>query len=69
MKVLLVMIGWGILLVLCWPVAVLALVLWPVVWLLSIPFRIVGIAVEAFLRLLKSILFLPARLLGYRPGQ
>jgi len=67
MKVLLVMIGWGILLVLCWPIAVLALLLWPVVWLLSIPFRIVGFAVEAFLRLLKSILFLPGRVLGYRP--
>jgi hypothetical protein len=58
-----------VLLVLCWPLALLALVVWPVVWLLSILFRIVGIAVEAFLSLLKSILFLPARVLGYRPGQ
>ena len=41
-------------------------ILWPIVWLLSIPFRVVGIAAEAFLALLKSILFLPARLLGHR---
>ena len=68
MKVLLVLILWAILLVLCWPVAVLALVLWPVVWLLSIPFRIVGIAANALLALLKRILFFPARVLGYRAG-
>jgi hypothetical protein len=54
------------LLVLCWPIALLALILWPFVWLLSIPFRIVGIAAEAFIALLKAILFLPARLLGHR---
>jgi hypothetical protein len=57
---------WAILLVLCWPIALVALVLWPAVWLLSIPFRIVGTAAEAFLALIKSILFLPARLLGHR---
>lgn len=66
MKVLLVMILWTILLVLCWPVAVLVLLLWPILWLLSIPFRIVGIAANAILALAKSILFLPARVLGYR---
>jgi hypothetical protein len=44
----------------------MALILWPIVWLLSIPFRIVGIAAEAFLALIKAILFLPARLLGQR---
>lgn len=66
MKVLLVMILWAMLLVVCWPLAILALVLWPAVWLLSIPFRIVGVAMEAFLALLKRILFLPARILGYR---
>ncbi|MFA5252930.1 MAG: hypothetical protein WC454_10150 [Phycisphaerae bacterium] len=44
----------------------MALVLWPIVWLLSIPFRIVGIAAEAFLVLIKSILFLPARILGHQ---
>jgi hypothetical protein len=57
---------WAILLVLCWPIALLALVLWPIVWLLSIPFRIVGIVADAFLSLIKAILFLPARVLGYR---
>jgi hypothetical protein len=61
---LIVLLLWAILLVLCWPVALLALVLWPIVWLLSIPFRIVGIAAEAFLSLIKAILFLPARILG-----
>jgi high-affinity Fe2+/Pb2+ permease len=55
---------WAILLVLCWPIALLALVLWPIVWLLSIPFRVVAIAADAFLSLVKAILFLPARILG-----
>ena len=66
MKILLILLLWAILLVLCWPVALLALILWPVVWLLSIPFRLVAMAAEAFLALIKSILFLPARMLGYR---
>jgi hypothetical protein len=60
-----VLLLWAILLALCWPIALLALVLWPIVWLLSIPFRVVGIAAEAFLALIKSILFLPARILGH----
>ena len=55
---------WLILLVLCWPLALLALVLYPVVWLLLLPFRLVGLAVGGVLELLKAILFLPARLLG-----
>jgi hypothetical protein len=54
---------WLILLVVCWPVALLALLLYPFVWLLLLPFRIVGIAVGGVLELLKSILFLPARVL------
>ncbi len=66
MKILLIMILWAILLVLCWPIAILALILWPIVWLLSIPFRVVGTLMEAFLALVKGILFLPARLLGYK---
>ena len=57
---------WAVLLVLCWPLALVLLVLWPILWLLSIPFRIVGIVVAAVLALIKSLLFLPARLLGYR---
>jgi hypothetical protein len=52
---------------LCWPLALLALVLWPIVWLLSIPFRLVGIAVGGVFELLRAIVFLPARLLGGRP--
>ena len=58
---------WLILLVLCWPLALLALVLWPLVWLLSLPFRLVGITFEAAFALLRAVLFLPARLLGAKP--
>lgn len=54
---------WLLLLVVCWPLALLALVLYPIVWLLTLPFRIVGIAVGGVLELLKAILFLPARVL------
>jgi hypothetical protein len=54
---------WLILLVLCWPLALLALVLYPLVWLLLLPFRLVGIAVGGVFELLKAILFLPARVL------
>ena len=54
---------WCILLVVCWPVALLALVLYPIVWLLLLPFRILGIAVEGVFSLLRAILFLPARVL------
>ena len=57
---------WCILLVVCWPLALLALVVWPFVWLLSIPLRLIGFTVSAVLALVKSVLFLPARLLGYR---
>jgi hypothetical protein len=54
---------WCILFVLCWPIALLALVLYPVVWLLLLPFRILGIAVGGVLALISSIIMLPARLL------
>lgn len=64
MKTLTGFIGWCILLVLCWPLAILALVAYPIVWLLLLPFRIVGIAFEGVFILLKTVLFLPARLLG-----
>lgn len=60
---------WCILFVLCWPVAVLGLLLYPVVWLLLLPFRLIGITVGAVLALFKAIIFLPARLLGHRPGK
>jgi hypothetical protein len=58
---------WLLLLVFCWPLALVALLLWPIVWLLSIPFRLVGIAVGGVFELLRAIVFLPARLLGGRP--
>ncbi len=54
---------WAVLLLLCWPLALLALVLFPVVWLILLPFRLVGIAVEGVFGLLRAILLLPARLL------
>ena len=66
MNALLLLIGWTILFVLSWPIALLALVVWPFVWLLSLPLRLIGVTVSAILALIKSILFLPARLLGYR---
>jgi hypothetical protein len=57
---------WLLLLVFCWPLALLALVLYPIVWLVLLPFRLVGIAVDGVFQLLKAVLFLPARLLGAR---
>ncbi|PYR35248.1 MAG: hypothetical protein DMF90_14250 [Acidobacteria bacterium] len=53
---------WCMLLVLCWPLALLALVVYPLVWVLLIPFRLVGIAVDSVLELLRTILMLPVRL-------
>ena len=58
---------WMILLFLCWPLALLALVLYPLVWLLLLPFRLLGGAVEGVFSFLKAILMLPARILGARP--
>lgn len=57
---------WLLLFVVCWPLAVAALLLWPVVWLLSLPFRLVGLAVEGVFALLRAIVLLPARVLGGR---
>ena len=54
---------WLILLVVCWPLALLALVLYPLVWLLLLPFRLLGIAVGGALAFVKAVIFLPARLL------
>ncbi len=59
---------WCLLLILCWPLALLALVLYPIVWLLLLPFRIVGIAVEGVLKLVWAVVTLPARLL-MAPGR
>ena len=67
MKTLIVVLAWCLLLVLCWPLALLALVLWPLAWLLSLPFRLVGITFSALFAFLRALLMLPARLLGWRP--
>ena len=69
MKTLFTLLLWALLLVLCWPLAFLVLLAWPVLWLLSIPFRIVATVMDALLALVRAILFLPARLLGYRDGK
>ena len=60
---------WLLLLVVCWPLALLALVLWPVVWLVSLPFRLLGIAFDSVFALLRALLMLPARALGHWPGR
>jgi hypothetical protein len=60
---------WLLLLVVCWPLALMALVLWPIVWLISLPFRLIGIAIEGVFALLRAIVTLPARLLGWRPAK
>jgi hypothetical protein len=59
---------WLILLVLCWPVALLAVLLYPVVWLILLPFRLVGVAVGGVLAILRAMVLLPARVLGGRPA-
>jgi len=64
MKMLLFFIGWCLLFVLSWPVALLALVLAPLVWLLSLPLRLLGFAVEGVFALIRALFMLPARLLG-----
>ncbi len=66
MRLLVTLLLWALLLALCWPLALLVLVLWPFLWLLSIPFRIVATLMEALLALVRALLFLPARLLGHK---
>jgi hypothetical protein len=66
MNAMILFVGWCILFVLAWPVALLALVLLPIVWLIALPFRLIGVAVEGVFALMKALLFLPARILGYR---
>jgi hypothetical protein len=67
MSPVLLLVGWLILLVLCWPLALLALILWPLVWLISLPFRLIGITFEAVFALLRAVLLLPARVLSGEP--
>jgi hypothetical protein len=54
---------WLLLLIFCWPLALLALVLWPLLWLLTLPFRLLGIAVDGVFQFLRALLSLPARIL------
>jgi hypothetical protein len=58
---------WLILLAVCWPLAVLALVSWPLLWLLTIPFRLIGVTFDALFVFVRAVLFLPARILGAKP--
>lgn len=67
MKTLVALVAWCILFVLCWPLALLVLVLWPIAWLVSLPFRLVGVTFSALFAFLHALLMLPARLLGARP--
>ena len=65
-KALILFVGWCILFVLCWPLAILALILFPIVWLLSLPLRLIGISVRAVFALIRAVLFLPSRVLGFK---
>jgi len=65
LKLIILCLAWCILLVLSWPIALVVLVLAPLVWLVSLPFLLLGVCVSATFALAKSLLFLPARLLGH----
>ena len=60
---------WLVLLFLCWPLALLALLLYPIVWLLLLPFRLIGIGVQGVFELLRAVVMLPARILGSNPNR
>jgi len=66
MKLLLLMVVWFVLLAVSWPLALVAFVLAPLIWLVALPFRLVGICIGAVFALIKALLFLPARAFGYR---
>jgi hypothetical protein len=65
-KALILFVAWCVLFVLCWPLAILAIILFPIVWLLSLPLRLIGISVGALFALIRALLFLPSRLLGFK---
>ncbi len=67
MKLLLLFVGWCLLFLLSWPIALLALALAPIVWLISLPLRLIGIAFDGVFSLFRALLMLPARLLGHKP--
>lgn len=60
---------WLLLLIFCWPLALLALILWPLVWLIALPFRLLGFAVDGVFGFLRALFMLPARVLGSRPAR
>ena len=64
MRTLFAVAAWCVLFVLCWPLAIAVLVLWPLLWLLSLPFRLMGIAFEGLFALLRAVVLLPARIVG-----
>ncbi len=66
MNALLLAVAWCVLLVACWPLALLMLLLAPLVWLLALPFRLVGVVFDALFAFVRALLMLPARLLGHR---
>jgi hypothetical protein len=66
MKFAIAFLAWLLLLALCWPLALAALVLFPLAWLIALPFRVVGVVASALLAFVKAVLFLPARILGHR---
>jgi hypothetical protein len=68
-RIMLSFVLWLVLLFLCWPLALLALLLYPLVWLVLLPFRLIGIGVEAVFELLRAIVMLPARVLRGSPGR
>lgn len=68
MNALLLAVGWCLLLVLCWPLALMALVLAPLIWLISLPLRLFGICIGGVFSLVAALFYLPARLLGHRPA-
>lgn len=59
---------WCLLLVLCWPLAILAVLAFPILWLLTLPLRLLGVCLDAFFATVSAIITLPARLLGWRPA-
>ncbi len=66
MKALILFVIWCVLLVLCWPVALAALILLPLIWLIALPFRLAGMVIGATLAFIRAVLYLPARLLGFK---
>ena len=66
MNVLLAFLLWCLLLVVCWPLAILAIVVYPIIWLIALPFKLACAVTGAFLALVKALLYLPARILGYQ---